>query len=162
MHFGRPLAPFWLPFAPFWSLRLPLGTPFAPFYYFWTLRVRTFFKKHVFGQPLSQGTRRLPFAPCLRGDIVAFLSSLKGPERNLAAGNLDPLRARRRPGRVRIYRGSAFSTSPFSTSPFKQRNYFCFSSDRLYSILLICMSPRAQRQTFREWQFFDLFFGSIF
>ena len=58
--FWLPLAPFWLPFAPsrlhvasFSSLRLPFGTSLHPFYSFWTLRLQSFFQNHVFWAPES-------------------------------------------------------------------------------------------------------------
>ena len=63
--------------------------------------------------------------------------SLRAQSGTLAAGNLDPLRARRRPGRVSIRRGLPFSTSPFTLHLL--RSFFCFSSVRCSFILLICM-----------------------
>ena len=95
MHFGRPLAPCWLPFGslclPFGSLWLPFGTiwlPFGslclPFGSLWfsfgsQISERTFCFEHF-----QQSTRRQYHAPWPSHPTV-----LKGPERNLAAGNLD-------------------------------------------------------------------------
>ena len=127
MHFGRPLAPLWLPFGSLWrtfgSPWLTFGSPWLTFGSLWL--------------PLAPFW--LPFGPraehCQRqlGLIYTFSQNdhfssapdsakhlqnkrqepspkwnlsfaqpplLPGPERNLAVGNLDPLRARRRPRRV--------------------------------------------------------------
>ena len=67
MHFGRTLAPFWLPFgsilvplAPFWSLFAPFWSLFAPC---WSLLSTILVKNHVFGHQSSRITCRLPCAP---------------------------------------------------------------------------------------------------
>ena len=57
---------------------------------------------HVFRDP-SQ--KKISSNLTLATPWPAFRSSSPpGPEQNLAVGNLDPLRARRRPGRVRMCR----------------------------------------------------------
>ena len=51
--------------------------------------------------------------------ILSCNLSSRAQSGTFASGNLEPLRARRRPGRVSFCCGLSFSTLPFSTSPFK-------------------------------------------
>ena len=83
----------------------------------------------------------------------------------LASGNLDPLRGRRRPGRVSISRGLSFYISPFRSSPLFTP-FVCFSVDGLsVDYLLICYPPAPKGSPDRVATFplfFDLFSASIF
>ena len=64
--------PFRSPWLPFGAIGLPVrslfipsacfGTASAPLSYFWPLRVRIVFEKHVFGHPRPRVNRRLPLA----------------------------------------------------------------------------------------------------
>ena len=116
MHFGRPLAHFWHPLAskwlplgsrwlPFGSLLAPFGSLLHPFGSLCTQFRNPFRKKskNAQGRPIEDKPSFAPHLPRARSGTFA-------------SGNLDPLRARRRPGRVSVCRGSAFSTSPFRTS----------------------------------------------
>ena len=135
MHSGRPLAHFghpwaskrltfgspWLTFSTFWipfgSLWFPVPHFWHPFQGDWILD----YKLNTFSWICTIGKRFLRmfmvFVTHLRRKYpatwpshppTAFRSSFHPcPERNLAVGNFDPLRALRRPGRVRVRR--AFS-----------------------------------------------------
>ena len=93
--FLGPLARFGSLLAPFWSLLAPFWLHFGVF----------FIKSHAKSCFLApEFAKHLQIAICTPNKGKSsheFLLPL-GPERNLAAGNLDPLRARRRPGRVRM------------------------------------------------------------
>jgi hypothetical protein len=107
------LASFWLLRLPFWHpfgrFSLHVGTPlgalgsFLAHFYFISVLMRI----QVHRAPADN-----------RRHLQRRKSSVLGLERNVASGNLDPLRARRRPGRVRICRGVTFSTSPFISLTF--------------------------------------------
>ena len=110
----------WLPFGSLWltfgsllvsfgSLLLSLGRFFIFFMHFWwKCHAICFFPLKIFRHPISQHTCRLIEGAILR--MAIFLPS--GPERNLAEGNLDPLRARRRPRRVWIWFGRSILWIP--------------------------------------------------
>ena len=114
--FGLPLAPFWLPLAHFlfllahfyspwgsiFSLWASPGVVFGAFPIFstkisWKIMFFFVFSRNVllFTHPLPQNTRRLIEGAPLRKASLPLHSILShlGPERNLAVGNLDPLRA---------------------------------------------------------------------
>ena len=120
-HFGSLWLPFgsllfWLPLTPFWLPFAPSGHHFAPFHRFGSRSAPlcihfthsgpspcTVSSKIMFlGHPSPRITCRWSFAPRPHANYRLHPSFPKGPERNFAAGNLDPLWARRRPGRVRV------------------------------------------------------------
>ncbi len=121
MHSGRPLAHFWRPWASkwltfgspwlplvhFWYLLFPFWFPLAHFWYPFRGDYEIFIQFHTFLWIFTIGQQCLRFfmffaTPLLKVCIFANILSRPGPERNLAVGNLDPLWARRRPGRVSI------------------------------------------------------------
>ena len=128
-HFWRPWASKWLTFgspwlpfgslltsfvyllAPFGSLRLTFGALFEEimktlinsihFHEFARL-VNNFYDFSCFSRHISKEYTQQPDSRTIRP--LLDLPLPLGPERNLAVRNLDPLWARRRPGRVRVRR----------------------------------------------------------
>ena len=97
----------------------------------------------LFLRNFQQSTRRQ-----YQGPLPSHPTVFKGPERNLAAGNLDPLRARRRPRRLGICAVmlSACTLSLHCMHSFSLLSFFvCFCSLHLF-ILLTLYAPRRLRQ----------------
>ena len=158
---GSLWAPFWLPFGSLW---LPLGAMWvAPFWHppgsfshFWqhcgfvfaffmffcskfapTFHFGRIFEQNIFfGKPVRKTSGTAARAHNQK-ELSKGIPSSQGPERNLAEGNLDPLRARRRPGVLACVRSFSISTPPKAGNLLYL--FFFFS---LLSILLNCMSPR--------------------
>ena len=151
--FGLPLAPFLLPLAPFWhppgsfshfwqhcgfvfAFFMFICSKFAPTFHFG----RIFEQNIFFGKPVRKTSGTAARAHNQK-ELSKGIPSSQGPERNLAEGNLDPLRARRRPGVLGCVRSFSISTPP------RAGNLLClFFFFSLLSILLNCMSPRRHRQ----------------
>ena len=111
--FSSLFAPFWTPLAPFWSLLAAFcsfGSHFSYIFNFPTPILNFFIKKYKISFKIKFSTPRL--AEHLQKNVGTFTEGAlhfaqhphpPGPERNLAVGNLDPLRARRRPRRVLVW-----------------------------------------------------------
>ena len=131
-----PLAPFRFPFGSLWLpfgslfgfLLLPLGTISHHFHNFGSLSAHLCIHFTHFGRSackvsseimfLGTRVRESPAHGRLHPDRALAPSFPKSPEWNFAAGNLDPLRARRRSGRVSMRRAFPYLHALYlSTSP---------------------------------------------
>ena len=90
--FGTLSAPFWAILATFW----PLLTPF------WILSAPFFIKNLVFWVPEFAKHLQIAVRTSIKGNLPCMHAFPPGPERKLAVGNLDPLRAGVTPAHGRV------------------------------------------------------------
>ncbi len=132
--FGSLLAPFWLHFVKFGDLSGRFGLILVTNPIKRMFLVTPLLNLMFFGYPSSRSTCRSPFAPPSKEIFLACMPFPPGPERELAVGNLDPLRAGVTPAHGRVWIGPYLPYLGFS--------YWIFLVDFSSRIFLLDFSSR--------------------